>query len=319
LKEQVEKMLPSAVDNTTTMTAITAAPSAPPRLSTRSGIDIGNLQGNLSTEDCAMVQVASNFNCLENPRRNTCMLRLVDKAHRDITQGPAAVFGTTSAYLYRCHFYPIVNLLKNVSGHFGIPINGKITLTGDEILMTTRRQVHMNADQICIGLHQDCPILFGRTSQKDLIYIGQHQLTQNDNTHCDDDEEAAAAAQQLEFPLVDHVLNASINLHDFGVDTHLCDTTISNLMRSLLRAAYEGVYLAAILRKRKVLYLTLVGGGSFGNPIPLIVDEIQRAHDKWAGHPASILQEVVICLFSRRDEQQVLAALATTTTATMDE
>ena len=79
----------------------------PCRLTTRSNVDIGALQGKLKTEDCAMVQVASNFNCLENAGRHTSLHSgfFVDGACRDWTQGPAAVFGTLPAYLWRCHFY----------------------------------------------------------------------------------------------------------------------------------------------------------------------------------------------------------------------
>jgi hypothetical protein len=39
---------------------------------------------------------------------------------------------------------------------------------------------------------------------------------------------------------------------------------------SLLRAAYLGTLLAALASRRKKVVLTLIGGGVFGNPIPLI-------------------------------------------------
>ena len=39
---------------------------------------------------------------------------------------------------------------------------------------------------------------------------------------------------------------------------------------SLLRAAYLGALLAAVANRRSRVVLTLIGGGVFGNPIPLI-------------------------------------------------
>ena len=65
----------------------------------------------------------------------------------------------------------------------------------------------------------------------------------------------------------------------------------------LLRAAYEGSYLAAIKSGSKRLVLTLVGGGSFSNPIMLILDAIAHAHATWAGHPQSCLEEVILPIY----------------------
>ena len=77
------------------------------------------------------------------------------------------------------------------------------------------------------------------------------------------------------------------------------------MARVLLRASYEATYATAILRQRKELYLTLVGGGSHGNPWTIMVEEIQRAHNKWANHPASVLEKVQICRYSQEDHEKV--------------
>jgi hypothetical protein len=307
LRQRVAALVPKNKQPTKNKT------TPPPPLSTRSGVDIGALQGTLTTSDQAMVQVASNFNCLENPSRRSRLDtgQFVDQAYLDCTQGPAAVFGTTSAYLYRCHFYqggqsfrrrndddsPVVNLLHHTRTYFGTPHNGKLTLTGDETILQTEAQIDAAASMVCIGLHQDCPIMFGRTS-RDVVYNTPQISTTS-----------IAGQEVLEYPLVDHVLNASINLHDYGTSQQHDAIAIANLTRALLRAAYESVYLAAILRRRRKLYLTLVGGGCFGNPIAMIVEEIQRAHELYANHPASVLEECVICLFSRTDERSVRDAM----------
>jgi len=68
------------------------------------GLDIGDYK----VERNSLVQVASNFNCLELPNRksNPFSGYLVEDAHLDYTQGPAACFGPLSGYLYRTHFIP---------------------------------------------------------------------------------------------------------------------------------------------------------------------------------------------------------------------
>mmetsp|Transcript_7585 Transcript_7585/g.11583 ORF Transcript_7585/g.11583 Transcript_7585/m.11583 type:complete len:369 (-) Transcript_7585:75-1181(-) len=280
-------------------------------LTTRSNVDIGALQGTLTTKDCAMVQVASNFNCLENGGRHTSLNSgfFVDGACRDWTQGPAAVFGTLPAYLWRCHFYKggqsipgmdPVNLLRHTSQYFGIPHKGKLTLKGNEVPIRTEADIDKAAGEVCIGLHSDCPVMFGRT--KTAVTYNEPKIVA---------KEGDFGYKRQEFPMVDQALSASINLNDeiafragYG-PVGGSEESIYNITRSLLRAAYQGIYLAAILRQRKVLYLTLVGGGSFGNPIPLIVDEIRRAHNQWANHPASQLQECIICLYSPDEEEIV--------------
>lgn len=336
LREQVASLMPSSASSSESSMDI-------PPLRTKSGVDIAELQGQLTTSHRAMVQVASNFNCLENASRRTRVDSgyLVDLAYQDCTQGPAAVFGTISAYLYRCHFYrggqktiaapkhqkkpkqkkqqkhqqeeeeeketeekedhyqDTINLLEHVAPYFGTSDVGKLTLSGTETPLRNEEDIDRAASGVCLGLHEDCPVLFGR-SNRTITYHDPPNEKQSSSGGVD---------LPLKFPLVDHVLSASINLHDFGRSNNKNAAAISNLMRALLRAAYEGIYLAALLRQRKNLYLTLVGGGSFGNPIELIVEEIQRAHEKWASHPASQLEDVVICLYSEKDERHVLSAL----------
>lgn len=68
----------------------------------------------------------------------------------------------------------------------------------------------------------------------------------------------------------------------------------------ILRAAYEGSYLAAISTKSPRLFLTMLGGGAFGNPTDVIFNEIVKAHKKYAMSSSSshgVLREVVLVLY----------------------
>jgi hypothetical protein len=55
-----------------------------------------------------------------------------------------------------------------------------------------------------------------------------------------------------------------------------------NLAEILLEKAYEGTYLAGIIRKSPKIVLTLIGGGTFNNPMNIIVDKIIKIHNLYS-------------------------------------
>jgi len=69
----------------------------------------------------------------------------------------------------------------------------------------------------------------------------------------------------------------------------------------ILKSAYYGSYLAAVANKRKKLYLTMIGGGVFGNEKSDIWKAICEAHSLIAGDKASDLEEVNVILWSSND------------------
>jgi hypothetical protein len=260
----------------------------------------------------------------------------VDGASRDCTQGPAAAFGPLSAYLYRAHFHnggqndtegSAVNLLQHVAPYFGLPVNGKLLLRGDEKAVggnnnTAEEEEAMNAvvDQICIGLHSKCPIMFARDGSGRVVHnCSYHKPESDTKVHVSETNSMNTATgskhgKPLPYPLVDQVFAASINLGHVGTISEACllqygggdeQKALHQMARILLRAAYEATYLAAIVQGRRQLLLTLIGGGSFRNPMRIIVEEMKRAHQKWTGHAASKLEKCQICLHSLTDEQEV--------------
>ena len=276
------------------------APAAKVPLVVVDGVDIGALQAELATDQQAMVQVASNFNTLENASRSVAadFGFLVTGYAVDATQGPAASFGVPMASLLRAH-YPFhapdvpaagwgqtaarqVELPGDVAGHFGRCVNGKVTLTGAEAPIPAGGLAAV-AGKIRVGLHTDAEVVFGRGSRRDTLRV------------------LPAGAR----PRVDPVICASVNLRDpvGGRDAPNWD----DLVRACLRAAYHAAYLAAIARGRKLLLLTLVGGGYFGNPERLILEAIADAHRQWA--PRSALGEVCVCLYPKGTAAPTQAAL----------
>ncbi len=264
-------------------------------------VDIGELQAKLQTKDKAMIQVASNFNCLEVPGTSDWPDRgdFVEDMHYDSTQGPAACFGPLAATLYRTHFvfkeekdgltqysgqtrYRQINLLEDVEEYFGTPVNGKICLDGREAFIGDIDKV---AYKVKIGLHTDIRVLYGRERGKSYKLPQPHQA-------------------------IDQVFSSTINITK-QTDYNTSKDRVVSIIRTCLRAAYEGAYLSAIARSRKTLYLTLIGGGIFKNPIALILDEIAAAHRKYSTHHKSRLENVVLCLYDNSDliEKEMLKRL----------
>jgi hypothetical protein len=247
------------------------------------GIDIGQLQGTLKTKDRALVQIASNFNCLEvsSVYSYPDCGDLVDGYIADVTQGPAASFGPLAASLYRAHFYKVnkkvgqtkdnqINLLDEVEGYFGIPTNGKLYL---DHLEDDIDDINKVVSKIKVGLHANASVIYSRD--------GKHTY-ELDNP----------------YPQIDQVISSTLDLSNtYNIHNYLVH------VRALLRAAYEGAYLVSILRNRKVLYLTMIGGGCFQNPETIILEEIVRAHQKWVR--MSNLERVYLCLYKKGSKSRI--------------
>jgi len=248
-----------------------------------------------------MVQIASNFNCLEVGGRSDFpdSGNLVQNYPLDVTQGPAASFGVPAACLLRTHYVfhdaasdpsswgqtkeRQVELLGDVRDYFGRCVNGKVTLAGNETALLSE-QMDDVVGAIRLGVHADAQVVFGRASRH-----GNLSLVPEPR------------------PLIDQVLSASVNWRSLGVQPG--PEQLESLTRAALRASYDGAYLAAILRKRRLLLLTLVGGGVFGNPHAMILEELASAHVRWANHAASALQEVRLCLYTTGETVQIASAL----------
>jgi len=161
-----------------------------------------------------------------------------------------------------------VELLEDIEEFSCRCVNGKLRLTGYQACVT-KTMVQEVSGKVKVGLHRDAQVVFKRGPNPRILQVLPTP------------------------PVVDQVLSASANWRNPGI----ADGSLRELTRALLRASYEGAYLAAILREREVLLLTLVGGASFGNPMGLILEELVRAHDRWASHSKSRLREVKLVLY----------------------
>ena len=244
-------------------------------------VDVAHLQAVASPG--ALFQVASNFNCAEVASVYTDVASgvFVTKLAIDSTQGPAASASAGVSAITRIHgpFYDPdtppetwgqtaarqLELLGHpaVAPHFPVR-NGKLWFEGNE-------PMRMPSDlfpKIRVGLHCGAVARFGK-------------------------RRGLKMARPASPPTIDQVFVAALNMYAPQPHAHHLEPKA----RLLLRAAYEGTYLSAIRQGTETLVLTLVGGGSFANPMPWIIDAIAQAHRRWGGHPASRLQRVILPLF----------------------
>jgi len=250
----------------------------------------------------ALFQVASNFNGVEaiSERSAPDNPSFTENYIYDMTQGPAASISAGAAAITRVHaafFDPSkpasqweqtshkqVNFLQNLKEHFPVQ-NGYVCLTGSEPPFPSRggREWDDLLLKVAVGYHHNVQVTTGHRSGSILQVVN------------DPDQ------------LIDQVFCAAMNVGQ-GTSGARNARQLNSVdkCKFILQADYEGTYLGAIKHRRSHLYLTLLGGGVFGNERDWIYEAIIEAHYKWAAHPASTLKKVSLVLFSDRDFDESL-------------
>eukprot|EP00727_Mastigamoeba_balamuthi_P007682 m51a1_g3534 hypothetical protein (440) ;mRNA; r:956586-958078 len=270
------------------------------------GLDWGSLMAhlNVSAQQAdpsnagAVFQVASNFNAVEAPDEsaNPDDDDFTENYVWDKTQGPAASISAGAAAIARVHaafFTPDdgdtdgdkdewrqthsrqIEMLGLVKSYYTV-INGYVVQTGAETpLPEDPASLEALARKIRVVLHSNVQVTF-RGGDGELVLVPPPGH------------------------LIDQVFCAAVNVGQGASGAQNSHSPQRDgLVRLALQAAYEGTYLSAIVNRRRTLYLTLLGGGAFGNDIEDIFAAIRAAHRKWSGHPASCLERVRVSLWDR--------------------
>lgn len=220
----------------------------------------------------AVFQVASQFNALEMPSPSITPEHGVTGYAHDQTQGPACAMAAGAATIYRNYFVPVedgvgqsvrhqldglVDIGHELSRALGRPVpqlwdwrNGYALCTREGLELITNhlgRIDRQGADALAgllrIGLHLDVEVTAGGAPGQ---FVSQ----------------AFCSALPVAYGNVSQVLWA-----DFA--------------KLVLDAAYEATLLQGVLNARrgtsKIVVLTLLGGGAFGNARDWIHDAIRRA------------------------------------------
>jgi hypothetical protein len=232
----------------------------------------------------ALFQVASQFNLLEMTHNTVSPEQGVTRYQHDHTQGPACAIACGAATIYRNYFVPV----------------------GDAEGQTAERQLDGLADiGAALSRPLGCPIDalwtmqngYALASSQGLSMISEHlrslspeeidQLRGQLRIGLLSDAEVTEAAASAR-PLVSQAFCSALPV----AYTKVPAAGWAPFARLVLEAAYEATLCAAALNLRRgssnVVFLTLLGGGVFGNPTSWIYAAIQRALDLVAGYDLDV-------------------------------
>ncbi len=210
----------------------------------------------------SVFQVASQFNMLEMIGPSATPEDGVDRYERDPTQGPACAVACGAATIYRNYLVPVgeqvgqsasnqLNGLADLCSTLGVdvPVKNGYALPSDGMLG--------RVNEMLIGLDEP-----SRDELMGWLRVGVHadtEVTLQDAGH-----------------LVTQVFCSAVPIAYSGLSLQLWEP----LARLVLDAAYEATFHAALATVgddgRRKVYLTMLGGGAFGNPTSWIVDAIER-------------------------------------------
>jgi len=213
----------------------------------------------------------------------------------DKTQGPAASMGAPAACITRVHapFYDAkkpchlwrqtaekqVNFLSDLSKQFPMR-NGYVMFDGEETQLPAGKGRIDALGRVKIGYHQDIQVAFAGVDGGDIRKFVDHEQ------------------------VIDQVFCAAVNVaQGKSGAANAAAEGAEDKVRFVLDSAYEGTYLAARTHNREKIFLTLIGGGVFGNPKKWIYESMMQAHKKWGwgGEGKGSLRKVSLVLYSPAD------------------
>lgn len=236
----------------------------------RKTVDVGSLQANPDNRD-AVFQVASNFSALEPTGPHHYPESGITNYIYDYTQGPFASISAAPGLFYRMYgiFYDSAEKpieWRQTQGHQIELLGGDgkysqlkkiFPITNGYVDYVTYPEsvnlelTNKDKDEIRIGYHRDIQITYG--------------FTMGDKQYDIDSKEQT----------VNQVFTAAIDFGSLNIGYKNHPKVIERA-QALLDAAYAGTLLVAATNKKKKVFLTLIGGGVFGNDISWISSAIAK-------------------------------------------
>jgi len=153
-----------------------------------------------------------------------------------------------------------IEFLGDLKEYFPV-INGYVILSHDtKKFPKDANEVEELRKKVKVGIQRDAQVTFGQRRDE------KYAVVPNDKT------------------FVNQIFCAALNISQgtsgyYNYDIDGQDGHVKT--KFILDMDYEGTYLAALDTESPELYLTLIGGGAFGNNTDDIIDSIVKAHAKW--------------------------------------
>jgi len=226
----------------------------------------------------ALFQAASQFNLLEMVGPSITPEQGVSGYQYDRTQGPACAIACGAGTIYRNHFVPI-------NGNIGQSINGQIDSLKDlgQALGNEMNQLWKMSNGYALLSQEGLLTINKKLSKisneererlKGLLKIGIQWNT----------EVTISISKQL----VSQAYCSALPVAYSQIDFYYWES----FARLILEATYEATLYAGLINYKNTgcnkVFLTLVGGGAFGNEMNWIIDAIEKALLKFQNTPLDV-------------------------------
>ena len=284
---------PSLAELRSSLDHSTSVPSGRPRLS----IHVGDVRKLLANEENqgATFQVASQFNLLEMPSPTVTPDEGIGAYEHDHTQGPVCAVAAGPGTIYRQYF----------------SLGGMGQTAGRQI--NCLEPVHQ---ELCRSLSQstDKP-LWSMLNGYALFSSDQaRRLKAHVETLAEPDKDRLRELLQIGVMADTQVTMDESTTHTISqaycsalpVAYSSADAKdMEPFARIILEAAYEATLSSALLTDRRICYLSLLGGGVFGNELGWILDGIDRALSRVGGYDL----QVILNLYRPNEDPRIASLL----------
>lgn len=228
----------------------------------------------------ALFQVASQFNLLEMTGPTVTPESGVTGYYSDKTQGPACAIACGAGLIYRNYFVPLdgehgqtANRQLNMLDHFETALLEQVNaVTGQNFtsLWLMKNGYALPSEKQLIAINTTLSTLT-TTEQSLLLNTIKIGVQYNSDVTIKNAQHAVSQAYCSAMPVA---YSSSQN-----------PVLWQPLASLILQAAYQATLAAAVINAsktgKKTVYLTLLGGGVFGNKIDWIIKAIAQALDKY--------------------------------------
>jgi len=239
--------------------------------------DVQKLHADLENKG-ALFQAASQFNLLEMIGPQITPRRGVDIYERDYTQGPACAIACGAGTIYRNYFAPINDQIGQTGDHQinCLDLVGK-ALKNEELLLWKMSNGYALANQnglLNINLQLNKLDNSEREHLKGLLKIG---LQWDTEVTISENRQVVSQAYCSALPVAYSQVDAMY---------------WEKFARLILEATYEATLYAGLINLEKTgsdkVFLTLVGGGAFGNDMDWIMESLALTIQKFKNTPLDI-------------------------------
>jgi len=242
----------------------------------------------------ALFQVASQFNLLEMVSPNVTPEDGIGIYEHDFTQGPACAIAAGAGTIFRNYFV-------DVAGHTGQCARHQLDcLAGvGRVLGNTNQQLWKMVNGYALPSATGLSEINRRLGERNTIELDEVRQAVQIGVQWDTEVTLGTAAHP-----VTQAYCSAMPVAYTSLDFHLWEP----FARLILEAAYEATLCAAILNQARTdcdrLFLTLLGGGAFGNRLEWILAAIRRSLDAYPDYGLNIA--IVSYRSSNPDVQQLV-------------